>query len=279
MKLENILVPVDFSDCSNNALSHAIELAKISKARLTLLHCYTVHVAAAEVTIDLHPQLSYEFEENAKKSFDHLRAIIRGLENVPHEEIIRMSFIKDGIIAVVSETNTDLIVMGTKGAGNRIDAVFGSNTYSTIKKSEIPVLAVPSEAKYKVLKNMLFAADFKHIEHLDKLDIIKMLASLFRAKVEVLHVGAGWTELNMRQTKEAAAIVEYFGHTDHSYHFIKEEVDVEDAIHEHLEKHNHELLILIARSHHFPGALFKKRLTRQTVMHTNIPLLAIPDLK
>lgn len=279
MKLENILVPVDFSDCSNNALSHAIELAKISNARLTLLHCYTVHVPAAEVTIDLHPQLSYEFEENAKKNFNSLRSTIRGLQNVPHEEIIRMSFIKDGIIAVVRETDADLIVMGTKGAGNRMDGLFGSNAYSTIKKSEIPVLAVPNEAKYKVLKNMLFAADFKHIEHLDKLDIIKMLAGLFRAKVEILHVGAGWTDLNMRQTKEAAAIIECFGHTDHSYHFIKEEVDVGDAIDEHLEKHHNELLILVARRHQFPGALFKKRLTRQRVMYMDLPLLTIPDLK
>ena len=232
MKIENILVPVDFSDCSNNALHHAIQLASLTQAQLTLLHCYRVHIPAAEITIDLEPELALEYQKNAEKNFSRLRETTNGLSSVPHQEIIKINFIRDGILQTIEEVNADLIVMGTKGADNRIDAFFGSNTYSTIKKSKIPVLAIPDEAKFKPVEKLLFASDFKHLEDLHRLDIIKTLAGLFNTKVEILHVGHGWSELSMHQTKAAAAIIEYFGHTDHSYHFIKEEINVEDAIDE-----------------------------------------------
>ncbi len=277
MKIENILVPVDFSDCSNNALRYAIELAALYKAKLTLLHCYVVHVPAAEITIDLQPQLAKEYQENAEKNFLLLKERMTELSKVNYREVIKTSFINVGITNASKEFDTDLIVMGTKGAGNRIDAFFGSNTYHTIKKSEVPVLAIPDGAGFIAPTKILFAADFKRLEEVKSLDIIKAFSRKFSAEVQVLHVGHGWSELNMHQTKEAAAMIEYFGNTEHSYHFVKEERPVEDAIEDHLEEHQNELLVIIARKHHFPGSLFKKKLTRQTVMHTDLPLLTIPD--
>lgn len=277
MKIENILVPVDFSDCSDNALNYAIELAVLYKAKLTLLHCYVVHIPAAEITMDLQPQLAREYQENAEKNFTLLKERTTGLGKVHHRVVIKTSFINMGIIAATEEFEADLIVMGTKGAGNRIDAFFGSNTYHTIKKSVIPVLVIPEGAQFVTPGKILFAADFKHLGEVKSLDMIKVLSRQFNAEVQVLHVGHGWSELNMHQTSEAAAIIEYLGNTEHSFHFVKEETQVEDAIEDHLEKHKNELLVLIVRKHHFPGSLFSKKITRRTVLHTDLPLLAIPD--
>lgn len=279
MKLKNILVPVDFSKCSINALQYAIELARMTEAKLTLLHCYIVRVPAGDVGVDLQPELSHELKKNAEKSFEELKKTVGSLSLVEHEEMIDMTFVKAGITQRIRESPTDLVVMGTRGADNRIDAFFGSITYSTIKKSSAPVLVIPDEARFKPISKILFAADFKHIKNVKRLEIIKKLASLFKAEIQIIHIGKGWAELNMHQTEEAAAIVEYFGPTEHSYHFIKEEVDVEDAIEDHMDEHHNELLVLIARKHRFPGSLFKRKVTRQTVLHTELPLLTIPDLK
>lgn len=277
--LKNILVPVDFSDCSKNALNYAIRLAMSAKAHLTLLNCYTVHVNAAEVTVDLHPQLSYELEKNAKDSFEKLEEEIPQLKEVPHTGLTRMSFIVKGIEDVVSEEKIDLVVMGTKGASNRVNELFGSNTYHMIKKSRVPVLVVPDEARFDIMKNLLFAADFKHIKNMHSLDMIKVFLSFFNAKVEVLHLGESWSDLSTQKVKEAAAIIDYFSHTEHSYHFVAEETDIEDGINEHLAKSHNDLLILIARKHYFPGKIFKRKMTRRAVLRSKIPLLTIPDTK
>ncbi len=279
MKLKNILVPVDFSNCSNNALNYAIELAHIFDAELTLLHCYVIHLPVAEMTVDIQSDMAFQYQKNTEKDFSYLKEKTPALKKVKHKEIIKTSFINDGIVMTAKDIKAELIVMGAKGASNRIDAFFGSNTYTTIRKSKTPVLAIPDGIVFKPLTKILFAADFKHIDDLSQLDIIKTVAEQFKAKVQILHVGHGWSELNMVQTKEAAAIVEYFGHIDHSYHFTKEEIDVEDAIDDHLKEHGNELLILIARKHQFPGSLFKRKVTRRTVMHADLPLLTIPDLR
>ncbi|OEK01006.1 hypothetical protein BFP97_05540 [Roseivirga sp. 4D4] len=279
MKLKNILVPVDFSECSNNALEYAIELAALSEAKLTLLHCYVVHIPAAEITTDLQPELAHEYRQTAERNFKLLKERLQSLSKVDFQEEIKISFINDGIANTAKEIEADLIVMGTRGADNRIDNFFGSNTYRTIKKSKLPVLAIPEEATFKPLKKILFAADFKFVADLKNLEIIKTLSTLFNAKIEILHVGHGWSELNMHQTEEASAIVEFFGHTDHAYHFIKDNAPIESTIDNHISEHQNELLVLIARKHHFPGSLFKKKITRRTVMHTELPLLTIPDIK
>lgn len=279
MKIETILVPVDFSDCSNNALAYAIELATRYKARLILLHCYVVHIPAAEITMDMEPRLAEEYQQNAEKNFFLLKEKMTSLQKVNYREVIKTSFINVGIEAAAEEYQADLIVMGTKGAGNRIDAFFGSNTYHAIKKSQVPVLTIPEGATFIPLDKILFAADFKHVEDLESLDIVRNLSSQFGAEIQILHVGHGWTELNMHQTREAAAIIEHFGDTEHSYHFIKKEIRVEDAIDDHLDKHQNELLVLIARKHKFPGSLFRKKMTRKAVMQTELPLLTIPDLE
>ncbi|MCE7993999.1 MAG: universal stress protein [Roseivirga sp.] len=279
MKIENILVPVDFSDCSNNALQYAIELAALYEAQLILLHCYVVHIPAAEISMDLQPQLAKEYQENAEKNFLLLKERMTELSRVNYREVIKTSFINVGITNAGKEFDADLIVMGTKGADNRIDAFFGSNTYHTIKKSELPVLAIPDGAKFITPRKILFAADFRYLEKIKSLDVIKTLSHQLNAEVQVLHVGHGWTELNMEQTKEAAAIIDYFGNTEHSYYFVKEELNVEEAIEGHLDKHQNEMLVLIARKHRFPGSLFKKKVTRHTVLHTNLPLLTIPDIQ
>ncbi len=45
-KLEKILVPVDFSDCSQKALQYAIPFARQFKAQMIFLHVLPLHYAA-----------------------------------------------------------------------------------------------------------------------------------------------------------------------------------------------------------------------------------------
>ena len=51
-KLKKILVPVDFSDCSNKALQYAIPFAKQFDAELTLLHVVQPYLPVPEIPCD-----------------------------------------------------------------------------------------------------------------------------------------------------------------------------------------------------------------------------------
>ena len=43
LKIRNLLFPTDFSDCSRQALSHALFLAEELEAELHLLHAVVLH--------------------------------------------------------------------------------------------------------------------------------------------------------------------------------------------------------------------------------------------
>jgi len=279
MELKNILVPIDFSDCAYNALIYAIELAQMSKAKLTLLNCYVVLAPVVEYVIESQTTLTITYQKNSEANFRQLIARAGNLGKVAHEEMIKVCNVEDGIRDTAKAIQADLIIMGTKGTSNRVDAFFGSNTYATIKKSEVPVLAIPEKARFKPFQKLLFAADFERTAGIDDLAIIKIIMGLFTSKLDILHVGHNWSDLSMHHSKEVASVVAYFHNTAHSYHFIKGEEDVEEAIDEHLEAHHNDLLILIPRKHHYPGALFRKKVTKKRVMHSELPLLIMSNLR
>ncbi|MBA3705480.1 MAG: universal stress protein, partial [Bacteroidetes bacterium] len=51
--MKTILVPTDFSEIACNAINYAVEIAKLTKAKLILFNVYNVPVVPAEIPIAL----------------------------------------------------------------------------------------------------------------------------------------------------------------------------------------------------------------------------------
>ena len=51
--MKTILVPTDFSKIARNAIDYAVEIAKLTKARLILFHVYHATVVPSEMPIVL----------------------------------------------------------------------------------------------------------------------------------------------------------------------------------------------------------------------------------
>ena len=143
---KNILVPIDFSETSLQALRLAIRLAREGAARLTLLHVGVSPVLAtsdpwlatsAEVLLQWHKQLAEE-QNHA------LRRVAR--EEVPQDIEWRAS-VEDGfppetILAAAKSGEHDLIVMGTHGRTGLERILMGSVAERVIRASPVPVLSV-----------------------------------------------------------------------------------------------------------------------------------------
>ena len=276
MKTKKILVPVDFSTCSTNALKVALSLARDSRARLILAHFYQLPTSLVEKNLDLPPQMAERFKLEAEEGFERYHKAMPNLAAVVDAEVIHMGAVTRGIQSLIDDQSIDLVVMGTKGTSNRIEDLFGSNTYHVIKKSTVPVLSIPEGMSLAGFKRGLFAADFKEVKDLDQLQIIRELHELYQAKVDILHIGDSWTDLSIVHTEAAAELIQFFTDTPHEYHFNKY-ASIDDGINQHLSLYENDLLVLIARKHHFPGSLFGRKMTRRETLRARIPLLTIPD--
>jgi nucleotide-binding universal stress UspA family protein len=142
IKLQNILVPTDFSECSDAALRYGLELARAFNANLHVLHVvqdpYTQPWAAEAFPAAIGDLLTDWQKQSEKRLLESIPVADRRRVKVscsiasPYGEILRYA-VNDKI---------DLIVMGTHGRGPLAHMLLGSVAEKVVRRAPCPVLTV-----------------------------------------------------------------------------------------------------------------------------------------
>lgn len=142
-KLERILVPVDFSDCSKKALQYAIPFASQARAEMVFLHVLSVHYTAGwEFEADGYdPLIEGDLQKNIEK---RLAALIQETvpANVSTKIEVRHGSPASEIVKAAKELDVNLIVMSTHGHTGRVHAFIGSVASDVTRLAPCPVLVV-----------------------------------------------------------------------------------------------------------------------------------------
>lgn len=274
MKIENILVPTDFSTCAKNALVNAIHLAEIAEARIILMSAFHVPVPHARVgsTAIVH-SLASEVEENVKEDFQALEESLPQLDDINYKCVIRHGFAVDEILSAVAEYDIDLVVMGTHGASGVEEILLGSNTNSVIKRAKVPVLAIPENAGLQKTNNILLASDYREIDDYNKLDPLKMIIDLFNAELHVLHISPR-DYISNESASEAKKLENNLKGIKRSYHFETHD-KFEDGLNDFIDEHPVDMIVMLPREHTLLDRILRGNHTRKIVLHSKIPLLTI----
>jgi nucleotide-binding universal stress UspA family protein len=140
---KKILVPLDFSAQSMQALEFAIDLGKRYEASLDLLYVYqSVAYALPEAYVLIAPdqlaEIMAEFEKRLGAAKQ--RAIAAGVTEVDS------GLVEGYPLSVILQRNEqrkhDLIVMGTHGRTGLKRAVLGSVAENVLRSAKCPVLIV-----------------------------------------------------------------------------------------------------------------------------------------
>lgn len=136
--VKHILVPTDFSETSERALDAAVEIARTFRARLTLLHVWSVpNMGYAE---GLNWPLA-EMEEAARAALDDVQARTRTM-HVETDSVLGIGAEWEKILELVKARNIDLVVMGTHGRRGLSRVLLGSVTERVVRLSPVPVLTI-----------------------------------------------------------------------------------------------------------------------------------------
>jgi nucleotide-binding universal stress UspA family protein len=140
----NIMVAVDGSKESKLALADAIELARDSNARLTVVHVAAPPPAMARSTAAGAFAVS-ELEAS------HEPLLREAVEKVPDDLPVTMLLLKGApahaIVEAAKQYGIDLIVMGSHGRGRVGAALIGSVSQAVVHDSPVPVLIVHSSER------------------------------------------------------------------------------------------------------------------------------------
>ena len=138
--LERILVPVDFSDCSLDALEYAVGMAQQAKAAVMLLH--VLEPVSYGLDFDLgHFRSREDVRESWTKRLEELVATHQH-PHMPIEYRLRGGFPADSILDAAQTLPCDLIVMGTHGRRGISHTISGSVAEAVLRKARCPVVAV-----------------------------------------------------------------------------------------------------------------------------------------
>jgi universal stress protein A len=144
LKSPEILVPVDFSPCSVNALRVAIGMAG-PDGDLTLLHAIDEQFVSDAVSAALGTaeEIRSRLREQAEANFTN---ILEGLEteqvNIERMIVVGAPFLE--ILKIARDLDLPMIVMGVKGRSTPPEEIlFGSTAEKVLRGSRVPVLVVP----------------------------------------------------------------------------------------------------------------------------------------
>jgi nucleotide-binding universal stress UspA family protein len=139
MKITNILVPTDFSACSEQALDYALELAGKVDAKVHLLTVIGVPTyGVPELGVGITAAKMDSLIEDSQHALGQVALSRKGVA----ETLVRAGDARDVILHTAEEVQADLIVMGTHGRRGISRALLGSVTEMIVRTSPIPVLTV-----------------------------------------------------------------------------------------------------------------------------------------
>ncbi len=148
----NMLVPVDFSDYSREALAYARALSDVFDCEVTLLHMVEEAVFPTVYGIEAAPVSSVNLVlDRSREMLEKLAGEFFPADRLPALDV-RIGHAASGIAVFAEENGTDLIVMATHGLTGLKRFLMGSVAERVVRHAPCAVFAVKPFGK-SVLKN------------------------------------------------------------------------------------------------------------------------------
>ena len=184
ISLRNILLPTDFSYCSETALEYGVALCRRYDTTL-----YAVTVVPPEITDYVEPPDPFFLRHFAEKKMASLveSGVFRGIK---HRELVKEGFVSDILSELIDTLEIDLVVLGTHGRDGIKKLVLGSVAEQVIESAPCPVLTVgpkvlpKSDVKFQ---KILCAIDLLH-GSATELTYARWLTEQEHAHLTLLHV-------------------------------------------------------------------------------------------
>ena len=142
MRISHILLPVDGSSYSDNAIDYAIYLAKLSGAQVTAVSCYEWLGGTPDIAESVLSNLREKLKQQADTVLDDagrkltengITYATRSISGAPGTMLSNLAKSKE----------FDLIVMGSHGHSDIAGLFLGSVTHKVLNTIYCPILVVP----------------------------------------------------------------------------------------------------------------------------------------
>ncbi|MDA3942320.1 MAG: universal stress protein [Bacteroidetes bacterium] len=270
---KTILVGIDFSDCSVNALEHALSIAEKASANVMLLW-----VNKPDNTRNLYDIKNDEILHKAEKQLGQLAEKYQPkLTSGKIEFITRKGKVYSELVAAAEDLDVFLIVIGTHGSSGFEEFWIGSNANRIVSATERPVITIRGGVDIgRTINNIVMPID-STLESRQKVPITALIAKYFEATIHVLVTHTTSIE-DVR-----ARLMEYVNQVDiylseNEVKFIIKEVDagnITDTTIEYATSIGANLISIMDEQEKPASNIWLGPYAQQMVNHSPIPVLVV----
>lgn len=258
--IESLLVPIDFSENSLDALQYALGWS----GQLNISRVILYHSSASENTSE---ETLLTTLENTRDRFNKEF----GAEVIC---IVDNRILTAGIADLVKQYQVSLIVMGITGRSRVGQKLVGSNVFQVSQSADVPVLIVPAKARFKPIENIALALPIiNDLKNSMPHNEIKAMVRALDAKLMIVNVGR--SKGRMPKPILYGGLGDMFDMFDElipSYHFLNAR-DTANSVAGFAIDNNAQILISISGDYGLIEGIFRSSVTKRLAHDSTVPLL------
>lgn len=274
--MKTILIPIDFSEDSINALEHAIYIANKLKANLRAMH---VKVNEEFITPKYFAEVFNDHSRSVEDCFNYLiekySSQYTGGGHLDY--IVSTGKVYKAVLNQAKEDNAYLIMMGTHGVSGFEEYWVGSNAYRVVTLSRLPVLTVRHGHMKREIQRIIMPIDAKKNSR-EKVPYVMEFAKALGSEVIVLGV---------RESNRLDIVHKIRRYVAQTVEFMEEKGIVVSGKEIHCNnisedtlifatQHNADLITIMSDYDENPMNIRIGTSAQQMVNHSPIPVLCIP---
>lgn len=275
--MKKIIVPVDFSQHSENALKTAAALAKKRGSEIVVVHMLELSNAIISQSESYNQAEAVFYLKMAEKKFNDFldKDYLKEIKVTP---VIKHYKIFSELNQLARDEDADLIVMGSHGVSGLKEVFVGSNTEKVVRNSSVPVLVTKEIPILDDFKSAVFACDFSDgdVEPYQK---AKEMLGKLGCEIKLLHVNTPYGKF--RSTYEMQEKVKKFLSKANDSSITFEDVSyvsdytVEKGILDFAKQHGADLIVMATHGRKGLSHFFEGSISEDIANHANLPVLTI----
>jgi len=281
--MKTMLVPVDFSDTSNNAVRYAAEWAKAyGYERIILLKALNKSMFNSIIPAVDYVSVNQDYmNDEREEAKEKLNGICKKLlADVGAQIKISMAVselpLVRSIMELIEEEQPQLIVVGSDNINYNSNSFVAGNVISIAKISPVRVLIVPSHYSYEPVTKALVPVSFSMISTLENLKKHTATSPQFKPELLVLNVDPKEKYLAPDEefTKTEGILHDYLQNFKHELTYSNHK-NIIDGLVEFADKHALQLIIALPGKHSFLYSLTHKSISEAIYANAKHPVLIL----
>ena len=283
--MKTILIPVDFSAASYNAVRYAAELSKSPEHEIGRIILFNSYYVSIYEQILPSPDLTQVSDQEILRKREEIRQRLEAMKQEVSPLMgqgVTVELVKSdlpllrAVLQMVEQKAVDLLIIGSNLPAGTRESDIGEQLIPIARTCPVPVLIVPADKHCAGIKKVLLPCDFKNLSNLAPLKSLQDADLWVKSEVLVLNVDPLLRRAEPdKKWQDVESNLQAFLKNINYKTYYSDEKDVLSGILNFAEANKVDLILALPGKHSFFYSMTHKSISQHVAVNSEIPVLIL----